>query len=765
MFNLFEALEAVQGHDEFVVKTYDGLVCLDYILCFPGTFDYSKEEVAARAKTLGSVAEGDGEWVRAEADCKRFANLRRNFRGVTFDQVTGEIVSLPLHKFFNIGQTPETMFNALSHCRATIYEKVDGCLDGKTPIEFCDGSKHPISEIVKNQLQGPIWGCIDGEIVPTMISAWHNNGLSDDWLTVEVADRHNGKGKRSIACTPNHQCLTSDGYLEASKVRPGHQMFLNRVRFNAIQQSVIFGSLLGDMSLLDNGGLCLQWRHKIAHKSLSDFKSKILMPFHTTRRIQIGGFGTYQEHCTVHAAVPLHQVASRTYSGGKMVTRQWLDAIDDIGLAVWYMDDGSLSSGAKNQRPRATLHVEGFSPEEIDAIFQWLSERYGYTPVRQYYRGYTCLRLNADDAAAFWSRIAKYVIPEMRYKLPTEHVNISCFWDDYKPSPLCREVELVEVKRIFKGSFWRCGKPTTKFDITTETGNFFANGICVHNSMIHFFVHPVRDELQAATCRSTQTPQAQEALGLAKKNPLVFDRIHAIIGEGWTPVFEFVAAHNQIVVQYPRPRLVYLISRHRKTGEYKFHEGFPDTAQSYQFPFQDVNSMLDRQEFEGYVCHLDNGMIVKAKTPWYMDRHRAVDALMRPAYKLYQVVFDGVMDDLLPMAPDRFKPRLNAIYEEAQRDLLAQKNRHDATFEDCLKACVGSPGYPMADVVLPGRKNCKPLRKDFAQYVQANHKADFHVLMALFVGNDPSPYVKERLMGIYKTKYPNRLFADLEESA
>jgi RNA ligase len=407
MFNLSEALEALKGHDEFAIKAYDGLVTLDYILCFPGSFDAAEAEIVARG----------------EAQAHRDAEIRRNCRGVTFDEKTGEIVSLPLHKFFNIGQTEQTQFRHLTSCKARIYEKMDG-------------------------------------------------------------------------------------------------------------------------------------------------------------------------------------------------------------------------------------------------------------------------------------------------------------------------------------------------------------------SMIHFFVHPHRQELLASTCRSTQTPQAQESLGLAKKNQLVYGKILAIIGEGWTPVFEYVAAHNQIVVQYPRPRLVYLISRHRKTGEYKFHEGFPDTATYFEFPFQDINNYLDRKEFEGYVCHLEftedvscikakkgDKTIVKAKTPWYLERHRAVDALMRPTYKLYQVVFDGVMDDLLPTAPDRFKPKLVGIYEEAQRDLLNEQRRVEKLFDLSLAAVESVWSRTFSHGKLPERKMDRVLRKAFVEYIQQHYKSDFSLLMALYLGNDPSPTIKDRLMEGYKLKYPNRLFADLEEEA
>lgn len=398
MFTLQEALNALKGHDEFAVKQYDGLVTLDYIVCFPGSFDPTPDEIRTRAQELALEHGKSVEEVldQATKEVEKNAWLRRNFRGVTFDSVTGEIVSLPLHKFFNVNQTQHTQFHLLKDCQATIYEKLDG-------------------------------------------------------------------------------------------------------------------------------------------------------------------------------------------------------------------------------------------------------------------------------------------------------------------------------------------------------------------SMIHFFVHPHRGELLAATCRSTQTPQAQEALQLAHKNDVVLERIFANIQEGWTPIFEFLAPHNQIVVEYPRRRLVYLISRNRKTGEYRFDETFPDKAQRYEFGFGDIFTQLDRTEFEGYVCHLDNGMLVKAKTPWYLERHRAVDVLMRPAYKVYELVFQGIMDDILPTAPERYQATLRTIYQEAQRDLLNEKLRLEGILSELIRE-VGEP-----------KPQDREQRKTFVFKVQAKYPDDFSLLMQLYSGRDPKEGIQKRLMDIYRVKYPNRLFADLDD--
>ena len=325
-----------------------------------------------------------------------------------------------------------------------------------------------------------------------------------------------------------------------------------------------------------------------------------------------------------------------------------------------------------------------------------------------------------------------------------------------------------------------------------------------------------RGQLQAATCRSTEHPYCQEALSLAKSNHLV-DKIIDIINSGYTPVFEFVAPHNQVVVQYKQPRLVYLISRERSTGRYHFDgDVFPDKARKFSFKFGEVFNNLDETEFEGYVCHLPH-MIVKAKTPWYMERHRAVDALMRPAYKLYQIVFDGFMDDLIAIATEPYKPALRKIYEQAQQDLLVEKRRVEQEFAEVLELSKATKDLadepnPLAElekqVAIQKEKNKTMAiimvrnftglglaaskdyvergvwphgfirrdeqelearrvirtKGDFADLVRKKYPDDFNLIMALYQGRDPSSGIQERLMEVYRAKYQQKLYAKLDDN-
>ena len=60
-------------------------------------------------------------------------------------------------------------------------------------------------------------------------------------------------------------------------------------------------------------------------------------------------------------------------NGKKVVTREILDKLDDLGLSVWYMDDGSLAQKRRGQR--ITLHCV-YSSHEYELVMDWLEQRF-----------------------------------------------------------------------------------------------------------------------------------------------------------------------------------------------------------------------------------------------------------------------------------------------------------------------------------------------------------------------------------------------------
>lgn len=265
-------------------------------------------------------------------------------------------------------------------------------------------------------------------------------------------------------------------------------------------------------------------------------------------------------------------------------------------------------------------------------------------------------------------------------------------------------------------------------------------------SMVHFYMK-TNGDLVASTCRSPESIQAKEALAFAKANKSLEKMIIDSINDGFTPIFEWVAPHNQIVVMYHNCRLVYLMSRERNTGKYLYEEKYPDKAGKYNFKFSDVFNHVDKNEFEGYVCHLGDD-IFKVKTPWYLERHRVVDTLMKPLYKVYEVALNGLMDDLIATAPDNHKEKLEAIYNEVQNDILKERKAIDADFNAIVENLGGDHASKYTD---------KDYRKTFVEVAKKGN--NFSAMMQVFQGRDPKDLISKKLIDKYTILYPNKIMS------
>lgn len=160
-----------------------------------------------------------------------------------------------------------------------------------------------------------------------------------------------------------------------------------------------------------------------------------------------------------------------------------LPYLDDIGMAFWYMDDGSMRRGVPKQRgPTALFCTDSFRPEDnlkIIGLFRGLGIgcRLGYL---------NRIYLTVEGSRVLWSRIAKYVPECMDYKIPEEYrVREKHTFDNSRLSigatfvrdPVYIGEENGEAsireKRLARSDL---------YDIEVEgTHNFVADGFIVHN--------------------------------------------------------------------------------------------------------------------------------------------------------------------------------------------------------------------------------------------------------------------------------------------
>jgi RNA ligase len=622
-----EVLPHVEGRKDFVIKYKQEYTVIDYVYELDDTFDNE---------------------------------YRRECRGLKFTP-EGDILARPFHKFFNFNQTPETQAAVVDMKRPhVIMEKADGCLSGRTLIEMCSGEKVSLHEIIRKKMVGPIWGKdADNNIVPVTITNWLKGERTADWLSIVVEDKNNGKGKRTLELTHNHLCFTPRGWIRADCLTKDDHLWVKRKSFSKIQQAVLLGTLLGDASMFKSGGTLLcTWGHSAKNDAYVSTKDRIFSKFELNKRDITSGFGSTMRQRRLCCAEPLKQVQQKTFSGKKIVSREWLDNLDAIALAIWYMDDGSMSEGRKGkQRPRADLHTEGFSLQENEIIKKWFDDTYGFSVKIQKTSNYHHIRLNANDAEIFWKMIKDYISPEMQYKLPEYLRTETSFWDHYESEALEDVGVWLPIKQILNGRSDKTRKGS-KYDITTTSENFFANDLLVHNSMIH---SSIINERVVLMTRMGHTDVAQKAESL-----LTYD-ICAVIRElmqkaGATPIFEYTAPDNRIIIKYPTANLTLLAIRGTKTGAYWDQENVEYYAKKMGVPAISVWESDDRQnaadlvkwgrqvkDMEGFVIRFhDNGQMIKLKGDDYVVKHRAKDGIQQEKNALLTVL-NGTFDDVLPL--------------------------------------------------------------------------------------------------------------------
>lgn len=153
------------------------------------------------------------------------------------------------------------------------------------------------------------------------------------------------------------------------------------------------------------------------------------------------------------------------------------------------------------------------------------------------------------------------------------------------------------------------------------------------------------------------------------------NEIKLCIQWGFTPIFEWTAPENRIVLPYEKSELRLLAMRYMITGEYIPVEDLKNWSMVFDIPLVDfIQTKLDKDsvfsyretatETEGYVVFFPKSRLhIKIKTDEYSKMHRAVSFLERETMIL-PIVLDNLHDDILP-----------ALSEDNQKKLIDYAKR------------------------------------------------------------------------------------------
>jgi recombination protein RecA len=366
-----------------------------------------------------------------------------------------------------------------------------GCFSYGSRVVLADGTTEKIGKIVNQKMDVEVmsYDSASDSIVPRRIVNWFDNGIAERFLQFTVEKSH-GNGRAQFAATENHLIRTPGGWREAGELIAGDRVMAAEThRLSDQQWQVVLGSLMGDGNLSpnrrDRNGARFRLGHGARQADYLDWKVSLLGNIPVSRRADSRG-AVFADFTPLPELGEL-QRAVYMVPGKKVITDEYLKALTPLALAIWFMDDGSLTLRSKGLQERTQggsgrvqFCIESMTEGSRDRLVEYLRDTHGLD-VSWRVAGAArkaVLTFSTVSSRQFLDVVAAYVHPSMDYKLlPDQRGRFEVTPEFVEPSERLVPARILDLHV----------KPPTrsmhKFDIEVEGNhNYFVDGVMVHNS-------------------------------------------------------------------------------------------------------------------------------------------------------------------------------------------------------------------------------------------------------------------------------------------
>lgn len=382
---------------------------------------------------------------------------------------------------FIMGDYAQTEFEYLAGNEWEFVEKVDGCVSPTTNVRMADGSRKRIKDI---NVGDYVLGYTEAGIVTSRVRAVKMQPKAGEWVKVKATRNGLGSGNSfgQVVCTHDHKIWTpQNGWVEAFLLKPGDKVLASRtdLSLTPIQEQVLIGKMLGDGSLTyhDNSRTASVCFGHVS-EALVDWTLRGLGQLAGNKGNRKSGYGSDIITGRSKQMVGVYETFREWVGESKQVPKTI--TLTPISMAFWYMDDGSLSHNS-NQEDRLRLATNGFNDESCTNLLRAL-KTFGIGGKVKDYKGNTVV-LDSENAERFFLLVAPYIPADMQYKLPERYRGHNGWLPPVQANgykSIAVEQTVVSVDRAPGCERW---------DIETDTGNFFTVGMLVHNTNIRIGFH------------------------------------------------------------------------------------------------------------------------------------------------------------------------------------------------------------------------------------------------------------------------------------
>ena len=234
--------------------------------------------------------------------------------------------------------------------------------------------------------------------------------------------------KRVINCTPEHKILTKNGYIEANKLKVGDLIISKYDKthidniispgLNDDQLQIIYGSYLGDghIGITKKNRYRLRIVHCDKQKDYCKWKAN-MFGIDELKYIEKNG---YSHKPAYRFQTQIFDLSNDIPKNTKVVPDWLIDKLDEKGIAIWYMDDGTINKRELKDGSISnyiSIHSNNF---DFDTHIKFVKkfERYGIKCIINKTKGkYYYLRFNKENTLKLLNLIKPYIHKSMHYKI------------------------------------------------------------------------------------------------------------------------------------------------------------------------------------------------------------------------------------------------------------------------------------------------------------------------------------------------------------
>lgn len=372
------------------------------------------------------------------------------------------------------------------------------CLIGQTKV-LTDKGKIQISKIVNNQMDVKVASVnSDGTISYKKILDYQKfDNDFKDVITIGYPYSVGVSGRLGhLCCTPDHRLLTQRGYVEAKDLTTSDYLYMPTECYDDDCLGALYGMIIGDGHIFNdkrsNGNL--RFVATNGEEQLEYLKYKMSL-FNNNGKIVEAGRSPYSHKKIYHWFLNTDgNITNRLYediyiNDKKTITDSVINRLNDVGLALLYMDDGCLSHREEiNQHCHIRLNTQGLTKEENELLCSFINNKYGIkchvsdenkNGKPRYYH----IHISSCSAKDFLRIVTPYMCKSMAYKtIPSLEHLIGTKTVLYKKN---NRIVKVPVMSIENGQHKNITIPKRfkyVYDIEVEDNhNFIADGVVVHN--------------------------------------------------------------------------------------------------------------------------------------------------------------------------------------------------------------------------------------------------------------------------------------------